>query len=804
MLVPIKWLKEYVDISLTPQELAHELTMHALEVDEVIEKGKDISNVFIGKIEKIEPHPNADKLVICQVNVGPKSETIIQIVTGAKNVFEGAVVPVAMVGAKLPGGFEIKQSKLRGIDSSGMLCSEKELAIAEDAEGILILPSEAPLGENIITYLGLDQAILNIAVLPNRGDCLSIIGIAREISALLKKPLKYPDLSINENNVIHEAMDAKIIIEDKDLCPRYMAKVVKGITISPSPEWMQRKLEASGIRPINNIVDITNYVLLEMGQPLHAFDYDKLVDHTIVVRRAHDKELILTLDGNSRELASDMLAICDQEKPIAVAGVMGGSDTEITENTKNILIESAYFHPTSVRRTSIKLALRSESSHRFEKGVDFAGVEKALNRAAQLMVELGGGKAVEGHADVKDESSPLNRKVTINFDADKINKVLGMSIAQEEMLAILKLLGFVYEMGIIEVPSWRTGDVSRIEDLVEDIIRIYGYENVPVTLPCGYVPFEQLDYIDRLSALTRESLTGNGLSEAVTFSITSPDEFKRLNSIEDQRQAFTITNPLSVEESVMRTQMISSIMNVLAYNKKRQLSNLKLFEIGRVYIKNKEGKPEEQTIAAGALEGELFEGVINSGERKKNMVEYLDVKGIVENLLGTLRIAKYAFEAAKIKIFHSGRTAQIKIGNNVIGTVAQVHPDIIKNYDLTGKIYYFEVNLTKAAQFSSQKIRYKQLPKFPSTRRDTTIWVPEEVTSKQVEDTIFKAGGKLLVSMELLDRYTGQNIHGDNYYNLTYALYFQSEEKTLVDDEVNQLFEKIIESLKTKTGAKFG
>lgn len=802
MRVPINWLNDYVNVELSPQQLAHELTMHALEVEQVIDRGAQIKKVVVGRIEQIDRHPDADKLVICQVDVGTHSAAPIQIVTGATNVFVGAVVPVSLVGAKLPGGVEIKQGKLRGVDSAGMLCSERELDLADDAAGILILPQDAPIGEDIVSYLGLDAAILDVAVLPNRGDCLSMVGMAREVAAITANPLMYPDLDIPPALIAKESLEANVIVEATDLCPRYMARVVKGITLKPSPDWMATRLESSGIRPINNIVDITNYILLEMGQPLHAFDYDKLMDKTIVVRKAKEHEVIQTLDGKGRELTSDMLVICDPQKPIAVAGVMGGADTEISDTTVNVLIEAAYFNPTSVRRTGVKLALRSESSQRFEKGIDFQGIGNALARAARLMAELGGGHVVDGVVDVKDPQSTLNKIQTVTFDLPKINAVLGMQFERDVVQAILRRLGYQFEGDQVLIPSWRHGDVSRIEDLIEDIIRIHGLDKLPATLPGNYVPVLDRDPLDRIADQARLHLIGAGLHEVISFSLTSPDEFSRLRL--PREDSFALVNPLSMDESVMRTQMVSSLLNVLSYNKKRQNSEVKIFEIGRIFAKDKEGRPAERLMAAGVIDSAMFEGVISNLDRKHNAMEFLDVKGIVENLLQAVNVNKYQIEQYQDPTFHTGRAALLKVGNNVIGRLAQLHPEVVSAYDMSGKIYYFDVDLTRSVAYAGTKIKYKPLPKFPSTRRDTTIWVQQSVTAKQVADVIAKAGGKLLSGIELLDRYQGQNSHGEDYYNLTYSLFFQSEEKTLVDAEVNDLFDKIIDALKTKVGAKFG
>lgn len=800
MLLPINWLNDYIDTGdISAQELGERLTMLSHETEDIINKAKDISKVYIGKIESLEKHPDADKLNVCQVRVFADEEPR-QIVCGAPNVYVGMFVPASIVGAELPGGFKIKQSKIRGVDSFGMLCSEVELGISDEAEGIMDLPKDLDIGDEFTKVMGLDNDILDIGILPNRGDCMSVIGLAREVSVMLDKKLKLPEVTLKEE--IKEEIKVSVEVKDKDLCPRYMAKVVKGVKIGPSPKWMVERLEAAGIRSINNIVDVTNFVLLEMGQPLHAFDYHKIKGNKIIIRKANESEKIMTLDEEERALSSEMLAICDVEKPIAVAGVMGGANSEICNETQDILIEAAYFDPVSIRRTSVKLALSSESSSRFVKGIDYKNIERALYRAAQLMCDLAGGTAVSGHIDEYDNESDLNVDNVVEIDYEKISKVLGLSIDKETIVSNLIKLGLTVDGDKVTAPSWRKLDISRFEDIVEEVIRIYGMDKLPCTLPGKQVVINEPGKVEVMVKISKDTLVGCGLNETLTYSMISPDDQAKL--LLDDIETFNLANPISREESVMRPQIISSLLKTATYNQKRQNNDLKIFEVGRTYNKDKDGKPYENIMVAGLLMGTVHQGILSNAARKQDSFDFFYLKGIVENLIDEIGIKRVMMKPSACKAFHPGRSADLNVGKDVVARIAQIHPDVAGNFDLKGEVFYFEVNITLASKFASFKKKYKSLPKFPSSRRDTTMWVKEDINYGKVMEVINKSASKLLVDVELIDIYKGDNAHGDDYHNLTYALYFQSPNKTLTEEEINADFDKIIKGISAKVGAKFG
>ena len=678
MQVSFKWLQEYVDIDITPEELAEKLTNAGVTVDEIEYLNKGIEGVVVAKVLTVQKHPNADKLSLCQVTTD--NENVYQVVCGAPNVRDGQIVPFALVGANLPGNVKIKKAKLRGVESQGMICSAQELGIddeslpSEQREGILVLDPSAPLGEDIVKYLNLDDCILKLDLTPNRGDCLSVINIAREIGAILGKKVKLPEISFAEiDKNVHDFVQIKI--DAPDLCYRYAARIVEGVTIKPSPLWLQHRLRCSGIRPINNVVDITNYILLEYGQPLHAFDYNFLEQGQIIVRQAKPGEKIVTLDGQERELTEEMLLITDPTKAVAVAGVMGGENSEVKETTTTVLIESAYFNPKSIRRTSTGLGLRSESSLRFEKGINIETVVEACNRAAQLMADLAGGRILKGVAD--NYPTPIKRTV-IHLQLDKINKVLGTALTDKEIKGILTRLDFLIlqedgEKITVEVPPYRP-DITIPEDLIEEVARLYGYENIPVTLPEGVTSQGQKTAEQKLRDKILEVLSFRGLYEVINFSFINKNHVDKLLLPEDdsRRNAIPLLNPLSEEQGYMRTSILPGLLVNLQKNINKRNENIGIFELGKIYLPQSQGQDitrEKMTLGI-AVSGVLVSDWQEIGRK----VDFYSLQGILEDLFDKLNIINVDFVPCKDNpSYHPGRTAKVYVNNEQIGILGQVH-----------------------------------------------------------------------------------------------------------------------------------
>lgn len=788
MLVPVNWLKDYVDINVSIDEFAEKMTMSGSNVEGIKPLGKEIKNVVIGRVVKIEKHPNADKLLVIQVDVGDK---VLQIVTGAKNLKENDRIPVALHGAVIHDGKKIKASKLRGIESNGMLCSAEELGVDDHGlpedmkEGILVLPEDAPIGEDIKNYLPLEDDVIDFEITPNRGDCLSIKGIAREAAATLNQPMKINEISLKEEGQGEAAEWARIKIEAEDLCKRYVARIITDVKIEPSPLWMQRRLQSCGVRPINNIVDITNYVMLELGQPLHAFDYDKIEGHEIIVRRAKMGEIIRTLDDIERELTEDALVIADKAKPVGIAGVMGGGDSEIESSTKRILLESANFVGTNIRRTSKKLGLRSEASMRYEKGIDPNLCPIAADRACQLIEQLGAGKVVRGFIDVY--PNPV-KPWKVLLRPEKINKVLGISLSIDSMIEILRRLEIGVESteeGLFAViPTFRM-DLTREADLVEEIGRIYGYNNLPVSLPKENATLGRLSRDQKIVDEIKKTLTDMGYSEIYTFSFVSPKDFDKIKVPEDSalRKAITLMNPLGEEQSIMRTTLIPSMLNIIAFNLNQRAEKVMLFETGAVYI------PKELPLRELPYENKKLSLGLTG-----HSVNFYDLKLVIETLFAKLRITDYKFLPEKNPTYHPGRCAKIIIGSSELGIVGQIHPDVTENYDIQPEVYLAELDMDLLIQKTPEKIEFVPLPKFPASERDLAIVVKDNVMVGFMIEAIRKIGGKLLESVELFDVYKGDQID-TGYKSVAFSLKYRSQDRTLTDAEINELHEKIKEEL---------
>lgn len=794
MLVPLKWLKEYVDIDISTKELTDRLTMTGSKVEAIEDMGENIQKVVVGRILSVESHPNADKLVVCKVDVGNDT---IQIVTGAPNVKEGQLVPVALHGAHLPGGKKIKTGKLRGVVSQGMMCSGQELGLTDadypgaEVDGIMILKEEYPLGMDIKEALSLGGEVIEFEITSNRPDCLSVIGIARETAVTLKKQLRYPRIEV-QKGIGRAEEEASVVIEDEKLCPRYCARIVKDVKIGPSPRWMRRKLAAAGVRPINNIVDITNYVMLELGQPMHAYDIDKVGQKTIIVRRAKNGEELITLDNQTRKLDENMLIIADPEGPIGLAGVMGGANTEITDETKNILLESALFDGGIVRSTAKRLGLRSEASSRFEKGLDIVNVETALNRAVQLIQQLDAGIVVEGMIDVCYGSLKMQ---TLEVPWKRINQLLGVELAVEKICEILESLEFKVEcygdILKVGVPSFRR-DIESTADLAEEVARIYGYNNIPMTLMEHSISRAARTQKQILTDLAKETLAGMGLYETVTYSFTSPQIYGSIGfKKEEYPLAVKIANPLGEDQSIMRTTLIPSILEVLSRNFNRRVKDCRVFEIANIYLPKSlsiDELPDEiRTLIIGEYGSEIDYYVL------KGQVEVLfDVFGILSNI---------KFVPGTHPSFHPGRTAKIMFGEEEIGVIGEIHPTVAENYELNTRVLMGELNFEKLMKFAYIKRRYTSLPKYPAVTRDLAIVIDKKILASRIEEVIRQNAGCLLEKIELFDIYEGNQIP-EGYKSMAYSLSFRAPDRTLKDEEVNDLQKRIVDGLANTLNAR--
>ncbi len=796
MLVPINWIKEYVDIDENSDavELANMLTMTGSNVEEVITLREDISNVVVGKILSVEPHPNADKLVVCKVDVG---EETIQIVTGADNVAAGQLVPIALHGAKLPGGIVIKRGKLRGEESHGMMCSGEELELKDadypgaEVDGILILQEDYPLGMDIKEALDLGGDVIDFEITSNRPDCLSIVGMAREFAVTTGKTLTMPEITVKkgEGNI---ADDLQIEVKDTELCPRYIARVVKDIKIEPSPQWMRRRLAAAGVRPINNIVDITNYVMLELGQPMHAFDLDKVAGRKIIVRRANPGESLVTLDDKNRNLTPDMLVIADSEKPIAMAGVMGGANTEITDATNQIVFESALFNGASVRMTSKALGLRSESSSRFEKGLDINMALTAVDRAVQLVQELGAGTIVEGHIDVLNAST---EKRQLKVDINKINNLLGLNLEYSEITGILNDLGLESsvegELLTVLVPTFRN-DIEGAADLAEEVARIYGYDRIPMTLMESSASKGTITEEQRLLAQIKQALVGMGMYEVITYSFNSPRVYESIGWKEEDKKpdVVTILNPLGEDQSIMRTTLFPQILQVMSHNYNHRLESCSIFEINPIFL--------PKSLPLTDLPDEVL--TLAMGEYGENS-DFYSLKGKLEKLVSLLGLAdRVSFQPGTHSALHPGRTAEVLLDGEAIGVFGEVHPRISEGYEIGVRAVLGELNLQVLLDQADTNKQYKSLPRYPAVTRDLAFVVEKRVPAAKILDTIRKGGGSILEEVELFDIYEGSQIP-EGHKSMAYALSYRASDRTLKDDEVNKAHDKIIGMLEADLGA---
>mgnify|MGYP001234947688 CR=1 FL=1 len=789
MKAPIKWLKDYVDINVSVKEYTDKMTMSGSKVEGVEDMGKDIEKVVVGKIVSMEAHPNADKLRVCRVDVGNE---ILQIVTGAPNVKEGDLIPLALVGAKLPDG-EIRLSKLRGVESYGMMCSIDELKLTKDYlpdapdYGVYVFSGEQKLGADVREALDLDT-VVEFEITSNRPDCLSIIGLARETAVTLGTEFRKPEVKVREEAGGDINDYISIEIKDPELCPRYAARVVKDVKIGPSPAWMQRRLAAAGMRPINNIVDITNYVMLEYGQPLHAFDYDQIQGSRIIVRRAKEGETIRTLDGQDRMLDTEMLMICDENRPVAVAGVMGGENSEVTENTKTLLLESANFKGSSVRMTGKKMGLRSEAAIRFEKGLDIENTIPAINRCAELIELLGAGKVVRGIADCN--CKPYEKRV-LKFEPDRINSFLGTQIETGTMVKIFRDLGFeVDEKDMTLVPPSFRNDIVEFADLCEEVARFYGYNNIKPSLLSGKEATQgRKTYKQRMEDIIRSTMMACGLNEAYTISFTSPKVFDLINVPEDNklRNAVVISNPLGEDYSIMRTTTIPDMLKVLSINYSRNIPEAELFELSYVYlpIEGDALADERETLTIGMYGGSN---------------DYFVIKGVIEELLSVMGIKSFEFRPANDDpTFHPGRTARLYVKGKdneykYAAILGEIHPEVAEKTECPERTYVAMADVHVLIDASDTGRQYKQLPKFPAITRDMAIVVRDDIFVAQLIDAIKQKGGEFLEEAKLFDVYKGAQVP-EGMKSVAFALSFRATDRTLKDEEVNIAMERILKHL---------
>lgn len=785
MKLPLSWLKDYMNTDgIDERAYAHEMTMSGSIVEGIDNPAAEIKNVVTGKILEIEKHPDAEKLVVCQVDLG--EEEPVQIVTGATNVFVGAIVPVAKHKSTLPGGIKITKGKLRGVLSCGMMCSTDELGISEErATGILILDENTPVGADIVEVLGLSESVAEFEITSNRPDCMSIIGLARESAATFNREFKIPEVTVPENN--EDVNDyAKVEILNSQLCSRFVGRVVKNVKIGPSPEWMQKRLKSCGIRAINNVVDITNYIMLEYGQPMHAYDLDNVEGKKIVVRNANEGELLETLDDQPRTLQSTMIAIGDEKRAIGVAGVMGGANSEVSETTTTVLFESANFNAVAVRRGAKALGMRTEASALFEKGLDSENCLPAINRACQLMVELGAGEVVGGVIDLY----PVKKEQRVlPFEPEKMNAFLGMDISKDEMIDILRRLGFEVKDDMVYVPTFRN-DVEGRADIAEEVARIYGYDNIPTTMMQGRVVAGGKNGKQKLEAAVRDSLTASGLYEAMTYSFIDPKENDMVHIPKDdaRRNMVTISNPLGEENSVMRTSMLSSVMKSLKVNYSRRNADAGIFEIGTIYTPVKgETLPLETKVVATGMYGNY---------------DFYDIKGIVEQLAEDIGIKKVEFiPETEDPSFHPGRCAKVMLDGKELGVLGQIHPEVAKNFKISEEVYSAILDFEVLFSGYTTDRQYKALPKFPATSRDIAVILDKEINVGSIEKLIKGQNIAILENCNLFDVYEGAQV-GEGKKSVAYSIIFRADDRTLTDAEVNQAMDKILTELKEKLNAE--
>ena len=792
----LSWIKTYVpDLDVTAQEYTDAMTLTGTKVEGFTELDADLDKIVIGQIDKIEKHPDADKLIICQVNIGTES---VQIVTGAPNVKEGDKVPVVLDGGRVagghdgkmtPGGIKIKKGKLRGVESFGMMCSIEELGSTREMYpeapeyGIYIFPEDAVVGESAVKALGLDDVVFEYEITSNRVDCYGVLGIAREAAATFQKKFCPPIVEVKEND--EKASDyVKVTVEDPELCPRYCARVVKNVKIGPSPKWMQRCLASNGIRPINNLVDITNYVMEEFGQPMHAYDLDTIANQEIVVRRAGKDEKFVTLDGQERIMDENVLMICDGEKAVGIAGIMGGENSMITDDVKTVLFEAACFDGTSIRLSSKRIGLRTDASGKFEKGLDPNNAQAAIDRACQLMEELGAGEVVGGMVDVCSETREPSR---VKFEPEKINKLLGTSLTKEEMIDYLGRVELAYDEKTDEIvaPTFRQ-DIHCNADVAEEVARFYGYDKIPMTLPTGEATTGKLPFKLRIQEVARDIAEYCGFSEGMSYSFESPKVFDKLCIPEDSdlRKVITISNPLGEDYSIMRTSTLNGMLASLSTNYNRRNKDVRLYELGNIYL------PKSLPVTELPDERTMFTlGMYGKGD-------FFDMKGVCEEFFEKIGMKKkVTYDPNSGKPFlHPGRQANMIYEGKVVGYLGEVHPAVADNYSIGEKAYIAVIDILDVLEFAGFNHKYTGIAIYPAVTRELSLVVPHAVLAGQIEEIFDQRGGNILESYQLFDIYEGEQIE-KGFKSMAYSLVFRAHDKTLGENEISAAMKKIMNGL---------
>ncbi|MGQ9572338.1 MAG: phenylalanine--tRNA ligase subunit beta [Dehalococcoidia bacterium] len=796
MKVPLKWLSEYVDINLPAAELARRLTMAGTEVTAVLTSGHDWEKISVGQVVDVSPHPNADRLRLTTVNLGSEQITVV---CGAPNVVVGQKVAFARLGAELIDGHTgqptiLKAARIRGVESAGMVCSEKELGLSDHHEGILVLPDEAPVGMPLSQYLG--ETILDLDITPNRPDCLAVLGIAREVAALTGASVREPSGDYEElGHPIKERV--RVEIADRDLCSRYCAALIEGVQVGPSPPWMQEHLLAAGVRPISNVVDVTNYVMLELGQPLHAFDFSLISGRKIIVRRARPGETLVTLDGTPRPLNSDMLVIADAKEAVAVAGLMGGAASEVTENTTAVLLESANFNPANIRRTSTALRLRTDASARFEKGLSPELAMVGIRRAVRLMLELAGGQAAEGIIDVY----PGKRGVTrITVTQDRLRRVLGLQLPTAQVRQTLMSLGFGCrwvppDRYVVRVPYWRT-DVRIPDDVAEELARIIGYDELPTTTLSGAIPPAQPQPSRELRERVKDILAAAGMQEVITYSLTNLESLAKVLPPEElsQHPPLRVANPMSHQQEYLRTTLRASLLETLAANLRHRRERIALFEVARIYLPRPEELPEEVESLGGVLAGNRPD---RWGQPKGEPTDFYDAKAYLEFLFDRLGLDVSHHDGEDFALV-PGRTAELRLNGQRVGLLGQVHPQVAAAFDIDQDVYLFELNLESIVPLAGKAHLYQPLSRFPAVEEDIAIVVDEAITAVQVQSII--EAFPLVQRASLFDVYTGPPVPAGKK-SLAFSVAYQSQDHTLTDAEVNRERRRILERLSRQLGA---
>ncbi|MDJ0622207.1 MAG: phenylalanine--tRNA ligase subunit beta [Desulfocapsaceae bacterium] len=804
------WLQSYVDINgLSVTELTDKLTMLGLEVEAAIPLYEELAPIRIAKILKAAPHPDADKLQVCQVIVG---EDEYEIVCGAPNARDGLLTPIALPGTSLPGGLKIKKSKVRGVVSNGMLCSEKELGLSEESDGIMELPENLKHGAQFISAMGMKDTQIEVDLTPNRADCASVIGIAREIAGFRKAPLKLP---VENGEITTTSTAFSVEIENPDLCPRYAGRLITGVEIKKSPWWLQQRLLSVGLRPINNVVDITNFVMMEYGQPLHAFDFDNLAGGKIVVRTPREDELTFTtLDEKERKLDSQMLMICDGEQPVAVGGVMGGMNSEVSEKTTNILLESACFNDVSIRRTARKLNLSTDASYRFERGVDPGNTVTAMNRAVELLCELAGGSCKEGEG--VDVFPGRNKPTAIKLHVSRCNELNGLELSRDQMQELLESIQIDCateddDVLIITPPSFRM-DLEREADLVEEIARLYGYDNIPIALPEVRLSYPDQDPVRQMRLRTADLLTRIGFSEAINYSFSTPNHLDMMGLPENdsRREQVRLLNPLSEDQSVMRTMLLPGLLENVKRNISFQKTSVKLFETGQIFLPTGENQqPKEATRLAGVLSGNLY-GDSHPLFFKQQNCDILDVKGCLEYLLEALRIGmvgsvnpiSFTVPEEKEVFVDTGQFLALEADKKVIGYLGKVDANVVKNFGIKQEVYFFDIDFDLLCTLTAAPKAFTSLPVYPSVKRDIALVVPDNVSAGELLASVRESREKLIEYSEIFDIFKGGKIP-EGYKSVALSITYRSPTKTLTEKNVEKAHSKIVSMLTDKFGGQF-